>query len=1035
MQKNGKNKNIKLVYIMIVVVLLFFLYVIARLNITQFAVWETSSNALSEGGSNNTILDQNINAISLHHNNGSYEDFWGLYKNNIVLWLKLDNNAAAGENATIAYDEKRGLSANATLGNGQLTSRPTWAGNAKVGMAALDFDGVDDFVTTADINNELDTETAITFMAWIYPRDDINALPIVTRTNLDTPSALDYFFRTNAKKLELYWSTDVQPYITNSNVLVKNQWQHVAFTHKNGDKTSTKLYVNGVAVPGAWSGIIGDNLVLNSNHPIDLSRYGSAAFNGLMDDAVILNVSANDNDAVIKHFSLTKDLYPLSGTYESKILIHDNRTNWKNITLSSTNLVNTEIKAQVRACQSESCTGAQYNGPDGTAGTYYTAFPADLYSGLQNTTFFQYKLYLETSDSNRNQTPSIDEISIGYEPVADSGPNITINSPSNETVFNILYNAPINITLTDANNDLLRTYIYAGNSSDNAKWLVYYNTTNVNDYNFTYNLTSLPLQPEPDNRMLLLMHFDNISADGENQSYAHDYSMNGNNAGFGNESSYTWPLWTRDGKFGSALSFDGEDDYINNSFITLGNTQQMTISTWIKTNPSSVPIFDPFAYGDININGSITATFDPFFGNGTLNIYFYNGQAVTAIETPFIPDYEWHNVVAVASLNNISVYYDGILMESQIYDDYEPANTLVFTLGHIYNRPRHFNGSIDEVAVWNRTLTNDEILNNYRLKNGTYYFKVNTTDSILNNETDVGQVIIGSAGVSSIPPGGAGEGGSGGGSGGGGGGTSRTFYEMSITAPTPVAAGLNQRVVIPVKIKNDGQNTLNDINLKASSDSTDIKVYTSLEKITSLKANKEISADVFVETTSKAGTYSIVVEAKTNTPVLADSTVIYINSGLSEKIDPTAVLARINFAQDMFRENPRCEEFNSLVIQAEDMLKTGNAVKALELVEIAIQACNDLIAAEKPVEIPGQIPQEKSYLKFWIILFILLIISVFIVLLLYYRKRKKEHDKALQKEEATKWENLQEQSKEKISAEEKPKEEQATSADFYKISK
>ena len=41
---------------------------------------------------------------------------------------------------------------------------------------------------------------------------------------------------------------------------------------------------------------------------------------------------------------------------------------------------------------------------------------------------------------------------------------------------------------------------------------------------------------------------------------------------------------------------------------------------------------------------------------------------------------------------------------------------------------RTWNGSIDTVVIWNRTVTADEVLDLYRLRNGSYYWYVNVTD-------------------------------------------------------------------------------------------------------------------------------------------------------------------------------------------------------------------------------------------------------------------------------------------------------------------
>jgi hypothetical protein len=56
-----------------------------------------------------------------------------------------------------------------------------------------------------------------------------------------------------------------------------------------------------------------------------------------------------------------------------------------------------------------------------------------------------------------------------------------------------------------------------------------------------------------------------------------------------------------------------------------------------------------------------------------------------------------------------------------------------------------FNGTIDEFAIWNRTLSADEISALYSLGEGKYYWKVNATDGALGNELEVREFTIDSS--------------------------------------------------------------------------------------------------------------------------------------------------------------------------------------------------------------------------------------------------------------------------------------------------
>ena len=58
----------------------------------------------------------------------------------------------------------------------------------------------------------------------------------------------------------------------------------------------------------------------------------------------------------------------------------------------------------------------------------------------------------------------------------------------------------------------------------------------------------------------------------------------------------------------------------------------------------------------------------------------------------------------------------------------------------------NFAGTIDEVAIRNRTLGPEEISDLYRLRNGTYFWKVNVTDTSSNrnnNESETREFVIG----------------------------------------------------------------------------------------------------------------------------------------------------------------------------------------------------------------------------------------------------------------------------------------------------
>jgi len=66
------------------------------------------------------------------------------------------------------------------------------------------------------------------------------------------------------------------------------------------------------------------------------------------------------------------------------------------------------------------------------------------------------------------------------------------------------------------------------------------------------------------------------------------------------------------------------------------------------------------------------------------------------------------------------------------------TSTSPVTIG-IFDNNNNFclDGAIDEVAIYNRNLSAEEVLNHYRQGEGKYYWKVNATDGVLSNESDV----------------------------------------------------------------------------------------------------------------------------------------------------------------------------------------------------------------------------------------------------------------------------------------------------------
>jgi len=214
---------------------------------------------------------------------------------------------------------------------------------------------------------------------------------------------------------------------------------------------------------------------------------------------------------------------------------------------------------------------------------------------------------------------------------------------------------------------------------------------------------------------VLLLHFNNDSAYGENATRVYDFSGNGNNG-----TVYSGATWNSSGKINGCYQFNGVNGYINVTPITNLNLsdKNYTISLWI---------WDDAAYATIGTYHRIISWYDGQkniqVGLGQNNVapnrmfYITNGNANADAMTAGDVSAGWHHVVAVKNGTNFSIYLDGLLSVGAAYTrndiGLETIQNSLF-IGQRGNGAGYVNGIIDEVAIWNRSLDAKEILNIYK---------------------------------------------------------------------------------------------------------------------------------------------------------------------------------------------------------------------------------------------------------------------------------------------------------------------------------
>ncbi len=230
---------------------------------------------------------------------------------------------------------------------------------------------------------------------------------------------------------------------------------------------------------------------------------------------------------------------------------------------------------------------------------------------------------------------------------------------------------------------------------------------------------------------VLLMHM-NESA--EATTFA-DNSGSGND---GDCSGTTCPT-TSVGKFNGAINFDGINDYISSKNISITQSN-FSVSAWVKWSGVPTP------------NIAVAVTKDPTFTLGfgwspnphkpTMWISGGSGY-VGANGTTSIDDNVWHHLVGVFDGANVKIYVDGTIEGTKIAGTTSVVSTnKLINIGAINSsiHNQNWNGLIDEVAIFNRTLSATEIMDHY--KRGATRLKLqvrNCTDSSCStNPTFVG---------------------------------------------------------------------------------------------------------------------------------------------------------------------------------------------------------------------------------------------------------------------------------------------------------
>jgi len=166
------------------------------------------------------------------------------------------------------------------------------------------------------------------------------------------------------------------------------------------------------------------------------------------------------------------------------------------------------------------------------------------------------------------------------------------------------------------------------------------------------------------------------------------------------------PAWV-DGKIGKSLQFDGLNTYVSvaDSNI-LDLTTGISVEAWVKC-------------GDISQDGSTRRVLDKgaYLIGASDKAYFkiFKGGIASSVEKTWTSaDVNvWHHLVGTYDGATLKLYQDGVLVNQTATTGSIDTNTTTLNIGRQPSGAGRFSGIIDEVKIYNRALTDAEVLSHY----------------------------------------------------------------------------------------------------------------------------------------------------------------------------------------------------------------------------------------------------------------------------------------------------------------------------------
>jgi parallel beta-helix repeat protein len=640
---------------------------------------------------NISTIEYNLNKFIWNWNTTNYS----LYDNGLVLMVDCNNVSSLGENNSAVKDFSKYSATGIVWGNAAPVARGRYGG----GCNFTGWPGEINFTRTAALSTE-----NITISAWIWSKSP--PLPDAAMDIVSYGPDAHYITVTGNGKFLGGIQYVVDEYIEGTVTVNDGKWHHVAMT-RDADTDNVVIYVDGVS-DGSYHSLIGltfDDPIIIGSDAADADAY-SEGFNGTIDEVRIWNRPFSLNEIKQVYYSSLSKFNATQWYFyaNESNLTYDTYTYYGSAKDNDSNEASTDKRTII-------------------IGTGSDITPPTLSNFINITS---------------------DRITYWFSAQSSENSNCTLYGnwsgtwAKNETRWNVTANIPFNftsITFARGINNSLWT-VNCSDTSANVGWGAN-NSFTIKAYT-PPNASSVSIVPSSVNTNIPevggIWTYSDVDSDTENAT-VYEWYINGTNAwrengllhylkfdqnvsdemGHATAYSVNSAPTNATGKILGSYQFDGDNDYVKISGAS--HPENYTVALWVRPyNISDVNIIERGSSGGPRENSyhKMVITSDNKFKHSMYQLGSPIEVTVTGSTDVVIG--RWYHVTITAGGGYARLYVNGI------EEGTAAPITIVNSIGTEYyigsdamNYAGYFNGSIDEVMIWNRSLSAQEVSDLYNM--------------------------------------------------------------------------------------------------------------------------------------------------------------------------------------------------------------------------------------------------------------------------------------------------------------------------------